>query len=343
MKEDGEEEEREEENGFSTKIERPSSSENEVKKSGRKRVKVTVRKTKKKDSEPLVAVDMEDIPPPLAHSSSYHHFTFALLCCRICFGFILMVDLWNNFEITGKKKDFTSGSSFWSGTNRMQENYLGGREIIWYFFFLSFFLSSSLRCDFPPQSANDIAYRVWVSEMMLQQTRVATVVDYFAKWMAAFPTVDSLSLASLEDVNRSSLFLFSLLSLSLCLFPLPLSLLPLSHHHCQSVGRVGILSASQVVAFGCTNRYSSSLMTSYCLSHTHVIFCSDAEAWRTHSLLCQGPSRSPWRWTLHCWRHLIHRIRSENPNRGWECHTSSIPTQVGDDSISPIRVNGRSS
>ena len=32
-------------------------------------------------------------------------------------------------------------------------------------------------------------YRVWVSEIMLQQTRVAAVLDYYQRFMAALPTV----------------------------------------------------------------------------------------------------------------------------------------------------------
>ena len=38
-------------------------------------------------------------------------------------------------------------------------------------------------------------YAVWVSEVMLQQTRVATVVDYFNRWMARWPTVGDLARA----------------------------------------------------------------------------------------------------------------------------------------------------
>jgi len=45
-------------------------------------------------------------------------------------------------------------------------------------------------------------YSVWVSEVMLQQTRVETVRDYFARWMAAFPTVTALAESSEEDVLR---------------------------------------------------------------------------------------------------------------------------------------------
>jgi A/G-specific adenine glycosylase len=44
------------------------------------------------------------------------------------------------------------------------------------------------------------AYRVWVSEIMLQQTQVATVIPYFKRFMAAFPDLESLASASLDEV-----------------------------------------------------------------------------------------------------------------------------------------------
>lgn len=44
-------------------------------------------------------------------------------------------------------------------------------------------------------------YETWVSEIMLQQTRVDTVVEYFVRWIAKFPTVQALAAASEEDVN----------------------------------------------------------------------------------------------------------------------------------------------
>ena len=43
-------------------------------------------------------------------------------------------------------------------------------------------------------------YRVWVSEIMLQQTQVTTVIPYFEKWMSAFPDIRSLAKAPLDDV-----------------------------------------------------------------------------------------------------------------------------------------------
>ncbi|KAM3876170.1 adenine DNA glycosylase [Diretmus argenteus] len=45
-------------------------------------------------------------------------------------------------------------------------------------------------------------YAVWVSEIMLQQTQVATVKDYYNKWMKRWPTVQDLAAATLEEVNQ---------------------------------------------------------------------------------------------------------------------------------------------
>uniref|UniRef100_A0AAY5F3F4 Adenine DNA glycosylase n=1 Tax=Electrophorus electricus TaxID=8005 RepID=A0AAY5F3F4_ELEEL len=50
--------------------------------------------------------------------------------------------------------------------------------------------------------ANIRTYAVWVSEVMLQQTQVATVIDYYNKWMKRWPTVQELAAASVEDVNE---------------------------------------------------------------------------------------------------------------------------------------------
>ncbi|XVE72617.1 hypothetical protein DITRI_Ditri11bG0052400 [Diplodiscus trichospermus] len=46
------------------------------------------------------------------------------------------------------------------------------------------------------------AYGVWVSEVMLQQTRVQTVIDYYNRWMQKWPTLQHLAQASLEEVNE---------------------------------------------------------------------------------------------------------------------------------------------
>ena len=46
-------------------------------------------------------------------------------------------------------------------------------------------------------------YWVWVSEIMLQQTRVETVLPYFERWMQRFPSVQALAAASEQEVLKS--------------------------------------------------------------------------------------------------------------------------------------------
>ncbi len=55
------------------------------------------------------------------------------------------------------------------------------------------------RKDLPWQQAQT-PYRVWVSEIMLQQTQVTTVIPYFQRFMARFPTVEALAAASQDEV-----------------------------------------------------------------------------------------------------------------------------------------------
>ena len=55
------------------------------------------------------------------------------------------------------------------------------------------------RHDLPWQVADD-PYKVWVSEIMLQQTQVKTVLQYFDRFIERFPTVDDLGQATWDDV-----------------------------------------------------------------------------------------------------------------------------------------------
>ncbi|NNF51369.1 MAG: A/G-specific adenine glycosylase [Gammaproteobacteria bacterium] len=55
------------------------------------------------------------------------------------------------------------------------------------------------RHDLPWQRSPN-PYRVWISEIMLQQTQVETVRPYFERWMARFPDVDSLAGAGVDEV-----------------------------------------------------------------------------------------------------------------------------------------------
>lgn len=51
-----------------------------------------------------------------------------------------------------------------------------------------------------PWQQNISPYRVWVSEIMLQQTQVTTVIPYFERFMESFPSVEDLAAASQDEV-----------------------------------------------------------------------------------------------------------------------------------------------
>jgi A/G-specific adenine glycosylase len=55
------------------------------------------------------------------------------------------------------------------------------------------------RHDLPWQQ-DRTPYRVWISEVMLQQTQVVTVIPYYQRFLANFPSVESLAAASLDEV-----------------------------------------------------------------------------------------------------------------------------------------------
>ena len=55
------------------------------------------------------------------------------------------------------------------------------------------------RHDLPWQNTQD-PYAVWLSEIMLQQTQVVTVREYFARFMTRFPTVADLAAAHQDEV-----------------------------------------------------------------------------------------------------------------------------------------------
>lgn len=54
--------------------------------------------------------------------------------------------------------------------------------------------------DAPPGARDP--YRVWISEIMAQQTRLETVVDYFQRWIARFPTIEALAVADQQEVLK---------------------------------------------------------------------------------------------------------------------------------------------
>ena len=55
------------------------------------------------------------------------------------------------------------------------------------------------RHDLPWQGTSD-PYPIWVSEIMLQQTQVTTVIPYYRRFMQRFPTVTALAAASQDEL-----------------------------------------------------------------------------------------------------------------------------------------------
>ena len=56
--------------------------------------------------------------------------------------------------------------------------------------------------DLPWRRTNDL-YAIWISEIMLQQTQVATVIPYYERFLSQFPDVGSLAEAEQEQVLRA--------------------------------------------------------------------------------------------------------------------------------------------
>jgi len=88
-----------------------------------------------------------------------------------------------------ERKLLDDESSFFTASQRQT---LRRRLLTWY---------AAHKRDLPWRRSRD-PYRVWLSEIMLQQTQVATVKDYFDRFTRAFPDVHSLAAAEESDVLR---------------------------------------------------------------------------------------------------------------------------------------------
>jgi len=64
---------------------------------------------------------------------------------------------------------------------------------------LSAWQAQSGRHDLPWQNTRD-AYRIWLSEIMLQQTQVNTVIPYYTRFLELYPNIEALAQASLDAV-----------------------------------------------------------------------------------------------------------------------------------------------
>src|SRR5262245_36439515 len=88
-----------------------------------------------------------------------------------------------------ERKQLDEEPSFFTAAQRKA---LRRRLLTWY---------AAHKRDLPWRRSRD-PYRVWISEIMLQQTQVATVRDYFERFVRAFPDVRSLAAADETDVLR---------------------------------------------------------------------------------------------------------------------------------------------
>lgn len=75
------------------------------------------------------------------------------------------------------------------------------KEEHWSSLLLDWFDSHGRELPWRDESPRD-PYKVWVSEIMLQQTKVETVRPYYDSWMERFPNIKSLAAASQDDVLR---------------------------------------------------------------------------------------------------------------------------------------------
>jgi A/G-specific adenine glycosylase len=53
-----------------------------------------------------------------------------------------------------------------------------------------------------PWRKDPTPYAVWISEVMLQQTRASVVISYFTSFMQKFPTVQALAKAPIEEIFK---------------------------------------------------------------------------------------------------------------------------------------------
>ncbi len=74
------------------------------------------------------------------------------------------------------------------------------KEVLWAGELLAWFDGNKREL---PWRENKDPYRIWVSEIMLQQTKVEAVKPYFYSWMEKFPTVEALAAAPEEEVLKA--------------------------------------------------------------------------------------------------------------------------------------------
>jgi A/G-specific adenine glycosylase len=98
-------------------------------------------------------------------------------------------------ELSGKRLRAAGGAASSARGSKapalgQRDRSLSARLLVWY---------DAHRRELPWRGQQD-PYAVWVSEVMLQQTQVATVLPYYARWMQRFPNLGALARAPLAEV-----------------------------------------------------------------------------------------------------------------------------------------------
>jgi len=93
-------------------------------------------------------------------------------------------------KVAPKNKSLGASGSFGGASARQSTRAIGRDLLAWY---------ATHRRELPWRKSLD-PYAVWVSEMMLQQTQVATVIPFFERWMRRFPDIAALAGAAESDV-----------------------------------------------------------------------------------------------------------------------------------------------
>ncbi len=108
-----------------------------------------------------------------------------------------MMDMQSHTTCTPQSAGLPQDNTLLAPITEEQIDYFQARLLEWF--------EREGRHDLPwkPQECYSLKinlYRIWISEIMLQQTQVATVIPYFERFMTAFPTPETLAIASEEAV-----------------------------------------------------------------------------------------------------------------------------------------------
>ncbi|MCL2437775.1 MAG: adenine glycosylase [Coriobacteriia bacterium] len=135
--------------------------------------------------------------------------------------------------------------------------------------------------DFAWRNTRD-PYAILLSEVMLQQTQVVRVIDYFGRWLLHYPTIDALAAADTADVltdwqglgyNRRAL---ALKRLAVQVSEEQSGILPTSYEELQQLPGVGPATAAGVMAFA-HNEFAPYLETNVRSVVLHELFSDHDE------------------------------------------------------------------